>query len=502
MTDTPAFPSLDSSASAKLRISEKEALHEAPQRLTMRIMATAGAGQMVESLSSIVFTSFLFFYYTAILGLPGSLVGAATAITLAIDAIADPLLGSVSDNFRSRWGRRTPFMLAGAPLVALGLGLVFSPPAGLGAWGLFAWLVAMSLLMRFSVSIFQVPFLALGAELSEDYAERSSVVAWRTLFSIVGPVLILILGYGVFLGGKLGLRNAHGYAPLAWSAAALILVGGLVAVMGVRRFASALAVGAKDDMGLHRRLLSELKEIFKNPSFRVLLTASVLFFAAQGLVSNMNQYMNVFVWRISSAQILLINLCVFAGLIVGVPLAPGLARRLEKRTMSVVGLVMFCIAQGGVTSLRALGLFTPTGAAAVAPLALNWFVAGVGLAFVGVASGSMMADAADEHDYLFGARREGLYFAGLSFAAKAAAGLGGLMAGVALDAIHFPKMAAAQGVSGQLTPSMLSHLVWSAGPAAAAVSLVATGVMLLYRIDRRRHDEITATLRARRLAGP
>ena len=493
MTDTPALPILATALDATSRVPEI-----APQHLTTRIKAMAGAGQMVESISTIVFATFLFFYYTAILGLPGSLVGAAGAITLAIDAIADPLLGSLSDNARSQWGRRTPFMLLGAPLVALGVGLLFSPPAGLATWGLFGWLVAMSLLTRFAVSIFHVPFLALGAELSEDYAERSSVVAWRTLFTIVGPVTILVLGYGVFLGGKLGLRNVAGYAPLAWSAAALIFLGGAVAVAGVRRYASGLTVGARVDVVLHRRLLAELQEIFRNPSFRALFLASVLFFAAQGMYSNLNQYMNVFIWRINSAQILLITLCLFAGLIVGVPLSPILGRWLEKRNVSVTGLLMLCIAQGGLSSLRALGLFTPTGAAAVGPLAANTFMAGVGLAFMTIAAGSMMADAADEHDFLFGARREGLYFAGLSFAGKAAAGLGGLMAGVALDAIRFPRMAAAQGVSSHLTPAMLTHLVWSAGPTAATVSLVATGVMLLYRIDRRRHDEITATLRMRR----
>lgn len=75
------------------------------------------------------------------------------------------------------------------------------------------------------------------------------------------------------------------------------------------------------------------------------------------------------------------------------------------------------------------------------------------------------------------------------------------MAGVALDAIHFPKMAAAQGVSSQLTPIMLTHLVWSAGPTAATVSLVATGVLWFYRIDRRRHAEIVEALHARRRAG-
>jgi len=492
MTDTPVLPILAPPPAVT---------PTTPRHLTARIKATAGAGQMVESISTALVATFLFFYYTAILGLPGSLVGGATAITLVIDAIADPLLGSISDNARSRWGRRVPFMLVGAPLVALGLGLLFSPPPFLPTWGLFAWLVSTSLLLRFAVSIFHVPFLALGAELSEDYVERSSVVAWRTLFSIAGPVAILILGYGVFLGGPLGLRHAQGYAPLGWSAAAMVLVGGIAAVLGVRQFAGGLPVGARADTVLHQRLFNELKEIFNNSSFRVMFSCLVLFFAAQGMAANMNQYMNVFVWRISSAQILLITLCLFAGLVAGVPLAAILGRRLEKKTVTILGLSTFCVAQGGLSSLRALGLFTPTGAAAVGPLALNTFMAGAGLAFVTIAAASMMADSADEHDFLFGARREGLYFAGLSFAAKAASGLGALMAGVALDAIHFPKMAAAVGAAAHLTPPMLTRLVWSAGPTAAAVSLVATGVLWFYRIDRRRHAEIVEALHARRRAG-
>ena len=472
-----------------------------PPRLTTRIKATAGAGQLVESVSTTVFSTFLFFYYTALLGVPGSLVGAATAISLVADAIADPLLGSLSDNARSRWGRRIPFMVIGGPLVALGLGLVFSPPAGLSTLGLFGWLTAMSLLMRFAISSFHVPFLALGAELSSDYVERSDVVTYRTLFSIFGPLSVLVLGYGVFLGGAEGLRHAPGYAPLAWSAAALILVGGLVAVVGVRRFAGGLTVAARDKTALHRRLFEELVEIFKNPSFRVMFSCAVLFASAQGLAASLSGYLFVFVWQISSPQILLVTVSVFAGLMAGVPLAPILGRRLEKKVLVITGLAMFCVAQGGLSSLWALGLFKPIGAAAVLPLCLNSFVAGVGLTFTGIAIGSMMADATDEHDFLFGTRREGLFFAGIGFAQKAATGLGALLAGIALDIIHFPKMAAVQGVAAHLTPAMLNKLVWASGPSAAAVSLVATGLMFLYRIDRRRHAEIAATLQARKLAG-
>ncbi len=519
-----------------------------PLKLTRIIKATAGAGQLVESVSTSVTSTFLFFFYTAILGLPGSLVGVATAIALAIDALADPLLGSLSDNTRSRWGKRVPFLLVGAPLVAVGVGLMFSPPPGLSTAGLFAWLIGISLVMRFAVSIFNVPFLALGAELATDYVERNSVVAWRTLFSIFGPLIIIVLAYGVFLGGKLGLGNVHGYAPLAWTAGGIIGVGGLIAAVGVRRYAGALPVAARDETALHRRLFSELIEIFRNPSFRIMLSCSVLFYAAQGMAAALTQHMFRFVWKIDSSQILVISLNIFAGLLVGVPLAPLLSRPLkwrgllllspvlgmpialmlsirlslplalaiglgiaavaalalsprwrpmEKRTTLILGLAMFCLAQGGLSGLRALGIFTATGAAVVGPICLNTFMAGVGLAFVTIAIGSMMADASDEHDLLFGARREGMYFAGLGFAAKAATGLGALLAGVAIDVIHFPAAAAAAGAAVHLSPQMLTNLTLASGPTAAAISFVGTCFFFLYRIDRKRHTEIAEALALR-----
>jgi len=460
-----------------------------------------GAGQMVEGVSTTIYGTFLFFLYTALLGLPGSLVGAATAIALLVDAAADPLLGSLSDNSRSRWGRRIPFMAIGAPIVALGLGLVFSPPHGLSTWALFAWLLVISLILRFAVSVFNVPFIALGAELSEDYAERSSVAAWRFLYSVFGSLIALVLAYGVFLAGPGGLTHKTGYAPLAWSTAALLFVGGVVSVLGVRRFAAGLPSPTPNTTALHKRFLGEVAEIFRNPSFRVLFVTSVLFFVAQGVAASLNQHMNLFVWRMTSAQILDVTLAYFVGLIIGVPLTPLLSRRVEKRSLLIVGLLMLCAAQGGLAGLRALGLFMLSGDAVVVPLAVNTAIAGLGVTFASITIASMMADAADEHDYLFARRREGLYFAGLGFAGKAATGLGALVAGIALDTIHFPANAASQ-IGIHIGGPTLAALAFVAGPIVAVVSAAGTLLLFLYRIDRKRHDVVVLELHRRRIEAP
>ena len=467
--------------------------------MTAPVKAAYGMGQLVDGVASTVVGTFLFFYYTAVLGLSGSLVGAAAAISLVVDAGVDPLLGSWSDNTRSRWGRRIPFMIVGAPLVAIGLGLLFSPPHGLGGYGLFAWLTGLSLLLRGATSTFNVPFIALGAEISDDYAERSSVVAWRTVFSIFGALFAVVLGYSVFLAGKGGLLRPAGYPPLAWTTAIVVVVGGAVSVVGIRRFAAGLPVTPVDAVAMHRRFGGEVVQIFKNPSFRLLFTTSVLFFVAQGVAATLGVHMNVFVWKMTPAQIQITTFGYFGGLLVGVPLTPLLSRHMEKRTVVIAGLLILAVVQGGLSGLRALHLFTLSGAAVVMPLTLNGFIAGIGVTFAAISFASMMADAADEHDFLFGRRREGLYFAGLGFAGKAATGLGALIGGISLDLIAFPKHLA-NTATVQIAPATLDWLAVVSGPLVALISTVATALLLFYRIDRKRHEEVVAVLAERRAA--
>ena len=138
----------------------------------------------------------------------------------------------------------------------------------------------------------------------------------------------------------------------------------------------------------------------------------------------------------------------------------------------------------------------PTGAAVLSPMGFNSVFAGVGVGFVSVAYPSMMADAADEHEHLFGARRDGLYFSGLGFAAKAAGGLGVLVGGFALDLIGFPHDAGHPGVV--LSAAVLDGLILAWGPGAALVAAAGILVFAPYAITRERHDVIAAELRARR----
>ncbi|WP_333585952.1 MFS transporter [Phenylobacterium sp.] len=450
-----------------------------------------------------VFTTaagFIFFYYTAVLGLSGSLVGAALFIGLCADAAVDPFIGSWSDNLRSRYGRRAPLMFIGAPLTAVALGLLFSPPAGLAEPLLFAWLAAVSVAVRAFISVFWVPFLALGAEMADDYVERSSIVAWRVTVGILTSVVITALAYSVFFAGEGGLQAPERYPSFGWAVAAVLFVAMMACCLGVYRFAAGLPSAPSVDAAMWRRLPGEVREILRNRSFRILFFSAVVFYAAVGANGTLNAHSQLFVWKLRPEMMQFVGYAYLAGILAGIPLTPQLTRRLEKRTVVLVGLGLVLVSWVVLPLVWVSGLYRPEGSAATIALSANSAMAGFGVGFAMIAYPSMMADAADEHEFLFRRRREGLYFAGLGFAAKAASGVGILVAGVALDALRFPREAG-RAVGVELPADVLVRLLLAWGPGSALVALIAFVMFAPYAVGRVRQKEISAEIHRRRAAG-
>ena len=129
--------------------------------LTSKLMYASGT--LAFTVKDVAFGAFVLFYYTSVVGLSGSLTGAVLFIAMAWDAVTDPIVGSISDNLRSRWGRRHPLMaISGIPL-AICLFALFNVPEGLDQWEIFTWMLVVCLLLRTFLTLFTVPYLALGA---------------------------------------------------------------------------------------------------------------------------------------------------------------------------------------------------------------------------------------------------------------------------------------------------------------------------------------------------
>lgn len=457
------------------------------------------AGQIVDGVVTQSVNLFVLFYATAVCGLSGALAGIALAAGLVVDAVVDPLIGSVSDGWRSRFGRRLPFMLVGLPAIVISFVLIFSLPRGIGQVALFLILMALSIALRVSMSLFMLPYQAVGAEVSDDYAERSSIMAWRWGVGMLGTLATILLGFGVFFSGAQGLGRRDAYTPFALALSGLVIAAGLISARATRATQARQHPPLVSTDAFRTRILGELGEVFRNRSFVILFIAALLYFTALATHTALALHAYTYFWKLQPDQTRNITLAVFSGLLLGAPLAGPLLQRVEKKTVLVVGLIGYISGLSIPALLRMAGLLMQTGGTLTLILACVQFAGGILLAVASIAFASMMADAADEHEHLFGARREGLYFAGWSFASKAASGAGALIAGLVLQLIAFPSGVAehAQAVA-DLPQRSITLLGICYGPGAGLLGLAAVATCLLYRLDAKAHATIMGDLQKRR----
>jgi Na+/melibiose symporter-like transporter len=195
-----------------------------------------GVGEMPITVLMVLSGLFILFFYHSVMGLPATLVGIGMSATLTLDAVTDPLIGHFSDRCRHRLGRRHVFMLPGA----LGMGpcfyLLFSPPRTLGHLGLFLWLLGSMLALRAASAIYRMPYLGLGAEMSRDYDDRTSTMAVRAIFGLLGTLAAAGLSFLLFFpataDGSEPKLHYEGYPHLGLAFGALMTVSGLICFFG------------------------------------------------------------------------------------------------------------------------------------------------------------------------------------------------------------------------------------------------------------------------------
>ncbi len=456
-----------------------------------------GAGQGVESISVTLINTFFFFYITNVCGLSGTLTGIAMFLALAIDAVADPVVGSISDNLSTSWGRRLPVMAASLIPVAVTTGLLFSIPHFSGMI-LFAYTLTLSIAFRIALSGFIIPYMSLGAELSRNYDERSTIVAFRVIYAMVATGAVNIAGYGI-LGGKKSLLDHAAYLPLGWWSAACVMVIGIV-TLTASQSAPRFAAAAPSSNALALRLFDEVLEVFRNRSFRLLFAGVTVFFIGLGVVQTLALDGYKYFWGLNVDQIKIVSVSMVGGLALGLPIAFLMIGRVEKRSIVLTGLAVLCIVDAIPNLADVAGLIPPGAALREHILIGVGIFTGVVTTLVAIAFQSAMADAVDEHEDMFGTRREGLYFASLSFGGKAATGLGSLVSGLLLDAIHFPSQAIAAGRNVTIDHDVWRDLGLIVGPVGIAIALISLVFFWQYRLDRTAHAAIQLRLAAKHVA--
>jgi GPH family glycoside/pentoside/hexuronide:cation symporter len=458
-----------------------------------------GVGQASEGIMNAAYLVFLLLFYNQVLGLNPALGGAALMLSLVFDAVTDPIVGSVSDGWHGKWGRRHPFMYVSALPLGLTFWLSFAPPAGLGQWGLFAWLLTSVVLARLAMTLYHVPHLALGAELTDDYSERSIVVAYRIFFGYGGALLLFVICSRVLMlptaAHPVGQLNPAAYPRLgAWfgvAMAVLILASALGTHARIPHLPAPSTAPASFSL---RRIAAEIGVGMRNRSFRTLFVGLLFFYVSRGIESGLGLYMGTYFWRLGT-QAVVVPIAGIFGVMVGTVAWALVAGRLEKKSMFMFGFIGFCTVSTLLPILKLLEWFPDPSSPWYTRLIYLGTVFGSLLAGAPlVAGGSMLADVADEHDLETGTRQEGIFFGALSFSGKAAAGLGNGLSGLLLWLIAFPNKAD----PATLDPGIVRWLGLCYGPGCAILIVVSVIVLTRYDLSRARHATIQSALLERR----
>ncbi len=466
----------------------------ASARLSRRTKFTWALGSLGDNYAGNTINQLKDPVYTVALGVPPEHIGWALSVPRLLDAFFDPVVGFWSDHWRGRWGRRRPFIFAGAIGLAVTMALLWLPPAGAG-WSHFAlaaYFLGATVLFYAAYSLFLVPYRALGLELTRDYHERTRLQGWGMMVGLLGGLglpwlykLTLVLGGG---GGNGAPATPDVIlAGARWVGAGvgiLILVTCLVPALACREPAVAAPAGTK--VGLPAALRATLRNrsflhmlgmnfcaivgMYAPVTVALLVSIYFLFHGDQDAAANLTG-------GVGMAQLL--------GSLAGVPVNTAISVRLGKRG----------------TALLALGL----GAAGFASLALtlrpahpywalgSYFLIGWGMQGVWLMSATMNADVCDSDELATGQRREGLYGAVFALEQRIALAGAALLGGYLVSACGYVTDASpAAATLERLRATLIVTPLVGLGCAAACIAL--------YPLSHARVVGIQAELAARRAA--
>ena len=436
---------------------------------------------------------FVLIYYNQVLGLSGSWVGIALAIGLIFDAISDPVIGFASDNWKSRWGRRHPFLYASILPAMLFYFLLWHPPALIqGDLPLFLYLVACNIGLRLGITLFWIPAYAIIAEITSDYDERTRLVSYITsALSVVGNGMSVAM-YAIWLVPTPeyadGVLNPAGYRDAGLFGALAIAVSITIFTVGLHRFIPRLKKYHQFTSLAPREFFKQAMDVVRDASLRTMGIAGILYYSASGTYAVLWVYIYSFFWEFSSRQISLLVIPMVLGGLALVPLLPRFSLGREKKNIAMVMFVGASLVNATPILLRLVGFFPANGTDILFwIMMLAGFIETLLFLMLDATWTSMVTDIVEENEVNTGRRSEGIILSTLSFAQQCAAALGTLLGGLIIDLIAFPDNAKV----GQVAAETLFELGLAYGPLILALYLAACFFVGRYRITRAGH---TATL--------
>jgi GPH family glycoside/pentoside/hexuronide:cation symporter len=444
-----------------------------------------GSGYLPVFLGNAAINSIALPFYQMTMHMNPALLGGVLSLPRVWDAVSDPVMGYVSDNAHTRWGRRRPFIFIGAILQALAFGAIWMAPE---AWSdtYKAIYLAVALIVFYSFyTVFSVPLMGLTYEMTPDYKERTNVTAYAGLFNKVGEIgysFLFPLACLACFGSVI-----TGVRIIGWGTGLIFfgIVGILPALFVKERYYTQIS-----DKQKSVRFWSSLGDSFKNKAFVILIGLTICQVLAGMLASSTDYYLIVYYMfdgDIAEGSKWKGYLSVGYAIIGVVSIFPVnyLANRLGKRaTLSMIFALVFFGAAGKWI------FYTPGNPWKIL---LDPLLCGPIWTALNVLMPSMLADVCDDDELRHGQRREGMFGSIFSWIQKAGFSLSMLGMGIALNFSGFDASLGGEQSSESIMTLRLFLSVSTAVWSGAAILL-----LFFYPLTQKRAYEIRDALEARR----
>ena len=365
---------------------------------------------------------FLMKFATDILLIAPAVMGAILGASRVWDAVSDPIVGYLSDRTRSRAGRRRPWLYASAPLIGLSFLMVFAPAGGLTAAQMPLWMGVAIFAFFTAMTIFVVPHLSLGADLTLPGHPRNRVYGARHLAWNIGSILALAAMAWLLLApgeGDGAMRRGAALIALLSGAAVTLLIW--ISSWYLQRYPVIQASKGS------RRALAAYRDVWRNSHARLLLI--IIFVDNMGLaiISVLTLYVSEYVvGRADLAPLFILSFMIPA--VVTVPFWVRLAGRFGKKPVWLLSMILAGLSFGGM-------FFADEGRLPL--LILLAALAGAANGNGGAIGPSLLSDTVDFDAARTGERKEGAYFAAMTFMIKLAFGVTFLLTGLVLQWVDF-----------------------------------------------------------------
>ena len=455
-------------------------------------LGTAATGIKTRAL-----VSFMMIYYNQVLGLSPAAVSAVIMIATIVDGFVDPMVGQVSDSFRSRWGRRHPFMYVAILPTTVAFFLIWAPPTGMTTGELFYFLLVCLIVVRVFDTFFELPAIALVPELTQDYDERSTLMSLRKGFEMVAGLLMALAGYQYFMreraDGTGGLTDPDGYFAFGATASVLIFVTMLLSAVGTHGRIKYLRQPPKRKA----RVIVVLREMLgtlNNRVFVIIAIAGMLYATCLGIRQALEIYFFLYFWELEQSQIAALTLISVPGSLLGVLAAPFVSRKFGKRKGTLVCWGPALLINIAPIVLRLLGLMPDNDSDWVFYILMAENLAVQTLVITAaVLVPSMISDVVEDAEVKTGRRAEGLLFSADNLFRKLVSGIGVLVAGLVLTAAVFPANAERGAVPEGVLDSMALYYL----PIYVTIFVGAMIAVSRFGIDREIHQRNVAILMER-----